>query len=217
MSLVLRWFVRAFRKPPVIVFLVLLLGSCLTGYGIIYNIAASHQSEINPNFLHFETDYVEVELPKNWITFQGKVQNTTGLFFSIVSYNPFTWAFFQFQFCDENAKMFLLERLNLTDASQMLQKIINDTYSEILEKNSNVTRIFNENGTMTISNLTAEYSIITLRNVPTETSNLHNITSLIAIHIDEKRLIYISFTCDESNWSKESELFAIIAKYLKLG
>ncbi len=214
MSFILNYLRRVLRRPPVIAFIALALGSCLVGYTILYLELAQHQSSSRVGYLQFETDNIKVEFPKSWFAYEVKNENASGVFYRVGVIGPTGEAYLAVQ--DEKATDFIMNRFNLTSITSLIVYMVNDTFTAILSKNPQATLDFGENSTMSVLSLDAQYSKVSIRGVPDSKGALHNVTYMVIAGLKQGRLVYVLFLSEEDKWDEGYQTFVIILSSIDL-
>ncbi len=214
MSFIVNYLRRILRRPPVAIFLVLALGSCLAGYGAIYYVFSIHQSIHREGYLRLETDLLAIEFPKDWVAAEVAHENESGSIHGVQVFSSYASAYLGMH--DEKYTELIMEKFRLTDAFSMVIHIVNDTYTAILERNENATIHFVENKTVRVLDLDADYTKVTIMGAPDNNNVLRNVTFIVMAGIEQRRLTYVGFYALEENWEEAYKAFEIILSSIEI-
>jgi hypothetical protein len=213
MEFSLHW-LRSIFIPPVVIFLVLVVGSISAGFGVANYTLTSHSKD---DQLWFENQYVEAEFPRNWFgTPMEYINSTSGNVFSAIFIAPDVFLYMGFTIYDEKATQTFIQTYNLTDARSIINLLANETYYQILETNSNATLSFIENGTRSISSYEADYSIYRFVNGYTEDNVSKNISYLMISYFDNNRLVQMAYWGNEDEFSNSRQMFETFISQIKV-
>lgn len=213
MEFSLQW-LRSIFSPPVIILIVLILGSVAGSYGILYYTFMSHQ---RGDQLWFENQYVEAEFPQNWLGASIEYENSTsGNIFRAIFLNPYVFLYMGFTIYDEKATQTFVQTYNLTDAHSTISFLVNETYNEILQTSSNATLNFIKNDTRSISNHEADYSIYKFINGYTEDNVSKNISYLMISYFDNNRLVQIACWGNDEEFDNSQQMFETFISLIKV-
>jgi hypothetical protein len=213
MQFSLHW-LRSIFSPPVIILLVLILGSVSGSYGISYYTFMSHQ---RGDLLWFENQYVEAEFPQNWLGAAMDYENSTsGNVYRAIFFDPYVFLYMGFTIYDEKATQTFIQTYNLTDARSMIALLVNETYYEILETSSNATLSFIENGTRSISSYEADYSIYKFMDGYTEDNVSKNISYLMICYYDNNQLVQIACWGNDEEFDNSQQIFETFISLIKV-
>lgn len=205
---------RSLFVPPIIIFLVLMLGSILGSFGIAYFTFTSH---IRGDLLWFENQYVELEFPRNWYGDSGEYLNSTfGNTFSAIFVAPNVFLYIGLTIYDEKAAQTYIQMYNFSDAYSVVKFQVNKTYSIVLQTNSNVTLVPIKNGTIPVSGYNADYSICLFENGYTENNVQKNVKFMMISYFDKQHMVQISFWGDEDEFDRSYSLFETFLYQMKV-
>lgn len=202
------------RRPPVVIFLVMVLASCLAGYGIVYFALTTHQSAHREGYLRLETGYLVIEFPKEWMAAEVSYENESGSIHGVQVVSSFASVYLGMH--DEKYTQFLMGEFDLTDAFSTMIYMVNDTYGSILERNENATLHFVENKTVRVLDLQADYTRVLIRDVPDDDGVLQNVTLILMAGFEQRKLTYIGFYALEENWEEAYGNFQIILDSIEI-
>ena len=202
------------RRPPVVIFLVMVLASCLAGYGIVYFALTTHQSANREGYLRLETGYLVIEFPKEWMAAEVSYENESGSIHGVQVVSSFASIYLGMH--DEKYTQFLMGEFDLTDAFSTMIYMVNDTYGSILERNENATLHFVENKTVRVLDLQADYTRVLIRDVPDNDGVLQNVTLILMAAFEQRKLTYIGFYALEENWEEAYGNFQIILDSIEI-
>ena len=194
--------------------MVLILGSCLASYGVIYFALTTHQSVDREGYLRLETDYAVIEFPKEWIAANVAHENETGSIHGVQVSSSYASIYLGIH--NEKYTDFLMRKFDLTDAFSMIIHTVNDTYGAVLKENENATLHFVENKTVRVLDLTADYTRAIIEDVPDDDGVLRNVTFIMMAGIDQRKLTYVGFYAFEGNWEEAYETFQVILSSIEI-
>ena len=183
-------------RLPLALFVITLLVLCVISAAIFYSVLIAHS---HGNYLRFETDYLEVDVPKDWFIIFGDQKNFSGTVHMIAIYPSNVRACMIIRIFDENATKGYLEQNKIGNVSSVIIIELERLYGWVLERNENATFFFVENGTMKILNHTAEYSTIVIEGyVDNEGRYYNNCTWTFISFIDNKlfQVVYLGIEKD---------------------
>ena len=214
MSFIVQYLRQMLRRPPVVIFLVMVLASCLAGYGIVYFALTTHQSAHREGYLRLETGYLVIEFPKEWMAAEVSYENESGSIHGVQVVSSFASVYLGMH--DEKYTQFLMGEFDLTDAFSTMIYMVNDTYGSILERNENATLHFVENKTVRVLDLQADYTRVLIRDVPDDDGVLQNVTLILMAAFEQRKLTYIGFYALEENWEEAYGNFQIILDSIEI-
>lgn len=221
LSFILDYLRRTLRRPPVALFLVLLLGSCLGSYGVMYYTLTAHQSVDREGYLRLEKEGLAIEFPSSWIAAKAEYENESGSFHGVEAFCAH--ASFYLGIHDERYTQFLTGRFNLTDAFSVVLYIVNQSYTGILEQNQNATLHFIENNTVGMMDMEvsvlhrdAEYTKVIMRGSPDNQGVLHNVTAIVMAEIVELKLTVVGMYSLEERWDEVQGTFETILNSVEI-
>jgi hypothetical protein len=200
--------------PPVIIFLVLLLGSLLGSISTLFYIFGSHQ---RGDSLWFENQYVELEFPKNWVAAPlENINSTAGNTFSAVFFEADAFLAMGITVYDKMATQTFFNKYNFTDTRSILFSEANKTYTDILQSSKNATLEIMENGTRLISNSEADYAIYLIRNGYIENNVSKNISYMSIFYINNQQLIQLAYWGNEDEFGRQNQIFETFLSQLRV-
>jgi len=221
LSFILDYLRRTLRRPPVALFLVVVLVSCLAGYGITYFILTVHQSADREGYLRLEKEKVTIEFPKSWFAAEAAYENESGSFFGVEAFCPYASIYLGIH--DERYTRFLMSRLDLTDAFSVILYIVNQSYAGILEENQNATLHFIENKTVGMLDIEvrlldreADYTRVTIKGSPDNQGVMHNVTAIVMAEIDGLKLTIVGMYGLEEKWGELYGTFETILNSIEV-
>ena len=214
MSFIVEYLRRMLRRPPVVIFLVLVLASCLAGYGVVYYAFTTHQSVDREGYLRLETEYLVIEFPKDWIAAEVSHENESGSIHGVQVVSSFASLYLGIH--DREYTEFLMGKFNLADAFSTIIYMVNDTYGSILKRNENATLHFIENKTVRVLDLQADYTRVEIRDVPDSDNVLQDVTFILMAGLDQRKLTYIGFYALDENWEESYENFQIMLDSIEI-
>jgi hypothetical protein len=198
---------RSVFVPPVIILLVLLLGSVLAGFGISYYTVTSH---LRGDLLCFENQYVEFGFPKNWYGGSAELINSTsGNMYTALFIAPNVYLDIGLRIYDKDATRTFIKNFNLTDSHSVITYYANNSYHYFLQTSSNATLILNCSSTIQVSSHEADYSIYLIKNGYIDPTD--NVTKSISIMIisyfDNQRLVQIIYWGNQNDFENSLQTF----------
>jgi len=204
--------------PPLVIFIILVLGSCLAGYVIIYSTLALHQSTNREGYLRLETECLKTEFPRNWFAMKWAEKNETvgNVYITMLASTRSSVAVL-FRILDETAMQAFMSKNNLKDISSITVFEAHRMYEWSRENNNNNATLFlNESGTITISGNKAYYTKIIILDGGKKDGTLYNLTSMFISYVTQQKLAQITFWGEEEDWNKSQETFEIILNSTKI-
>ena len=125
------------------IFLLMILGSLLVGFLVIYEIVATHS---RGEYLRLENRFIKIDLPRNWFVYSWKTENSTGDIYNVFLTPPDLLSAIIFKIHDEKATQNFMKEYNLTDALSVATFEIERVYNWTQSKNENASIIFKETG-----------------------------------------------------------------------
>ena len=203
---------------PLVILLMLILGSCLTSFAIINSAVASHR--VNSSHLRVETAYLRMNIPMSWLGTKWEDRSATGgNSYTTVLYPLGKQAIIVFSLFDEDATRAYMEERGLGGSSDMSAVAILEAktlYNRIVEDNENANLLFTENGTLTVSDCTAKYTIITVANAFEEDESYYNITGIFVSCMYQRRIFLATFHGEEADWNRSYSDFLAVLDSIEL-
>ena len=198
---------------PLVILSLVILGSCLASFAIINFALASHR--VNGNYLRVETGYLRMKIPMSWLGTKWEDRGATGgNSYTTVLYPFGKQAVIAFSLYDEDATRAYMEERDLSDSNDMSAVAILEAktfYDWIVQNNENANLLFTENGTLSVSDCTAKYTIITVTNAFEEDEISYNITGIFVSCINERRIFHVTFHGEEDDWNRTySDFLAVL-------
>lgn len=195
-------------RLPLVIFLLLVLGSLAVGFATIYEIVATNS---RGEYLHFENEIIKMNFPKNWVGISWEEKNlTSGTKYGIFLAPPQMISTVLFRIHSEQATRYFMKEHNLTDASSVVSFEINRMYNYSLTKNENASIISRESGEVIVSGNKANYSKIIIKDGIIYNGVYYNMTFLIISYIENQKLVQIAFLGKKEDCEKSSDLFKAI-------
>ncbi len=214
MSFILRSLRGILRRPPVVIFIVLALGSCLAGYGFVYWILSAN---LHGDYLLLKNEYLEVEFPRYWFAFTWKPGNeTSGRGYSAFFAPTDRYVVMLLRIYDEVATRRFIEANNLTDAFSVAAYEADRMYNWSLQSNANATFLYSENGTVTVASREAIYTKFAIRDGFKQDEAFYNLTCIFMSWIDKQQLFEIAFWGKEDDWTQTHSVFETMLGSIKI-
>ena len=202
------------RRPPVIIFLVSVLVSCLVGYAIIYSTLAAH---LHGDNIRLENEYLEIEFPRNWLGVTWELGNdTSGKGFNAYFAPTDVVALTLVRAYDDKATQIYMNEGNLADTFSIVIFEANRLYNWSLDTNENATMSFIENGTMFVSNCRADFTRFIIQDGLEQDNALYNLTCVFLSCIEQQRLFQVAFWGEEEDWTQTYGTFEVILDSIKI-
>ena len=188
---------------PLTIFIILILISCGIGYAIINFSLAQHA---RGEYFQLKNNYVEIEFPRNWLAFTWEEVNATGGRYVILCGPTDLRVAIYFMTFDELATQTYMDENNITDAFSAITLEVSRIYNWSLGQNPDAKLHFTENGTITLANHEANYTIINIEGGYVENEAVYNWTGMITSWIDP-RMTQIVFYGEENDWNQVYNTF----------
>ena len=187
-------------RPPLLIFLSLILISLILGSCIIYSTVSAHRKG---DYLHLESDVLEVDFPANWFAFSWETVNetTNGKIFSFLIFASNMFSAISIQVFDENATRQYMMENNLSDVSSASFKETQRLFKWISRKNENASIISSENGTLIagVSKSFASFTRILIKDGFEDRGSFYNVSCTVISYMEGKNLVRIAF------WGKDED------------
>lgn len=206
-------------RPPLVIFIALVLGSCLVTGGVIQLTLSSH---LNGDYILLENEYMKIKFPKNWYAASWKDINVTvGNKYGIMVAPTDLFATVVFRLYDEQAAQNFMKENNLTDTFSAVIFKANQLYNWSLQSNGNATLFFVENGTKTVSGYRADYVKVFIKGGYVETADdgtttTHNVTGIFLSCMNRQSLLEILFWGIEDDWGRTYGTFEVMLNSIKI-
>jgi len=189
---------------PLTIFLIIISGSLILGFSIIYDIIATHSVGEK---LRLDNEFIRIDFPKNWAAYSWNEKNAGGNVYNVFLYpKNFSFIIF-FKIYDEDATQHFMEKNNLKDALAVVNFETRRMYNEIRKKNENSSLLFKETGGIKIWEVQANYSKIIIKDAIEYEGTFHNMTYLAISYIKNHRLVEIFFWRRREDYGKLSVPF----------
>lgn len=202
---------------PLLAFLVLLAGSCLVSFAVIYYTLVTNQSTNRPDYFRLRSEFFETEFPMSWfaVTWVNK-NETTGSIGEAVIASTNLFAALALRVYDEGAARSYLAENRLTDPFSVVVFEANRLYNWSLQDNSNATLTFVENGTTSVSGYEAVFSRVLIKGGIKQEEAFYNLTSMFIVFRAQQRLAEIVSWGKEEDWRLAQETFKAILGLTKV-
>ena len=187
-------------RPPLLIFLSLLLVSLTLGFGMIYSIVSAHR---RGDYLYLEREILEVEFPANWLAFSWETVNetTNGKIFSFWILASDMFSAISIQVFDEiSTRQYMMEK-NLSDASSASFMEAQRFFKWIAANNENASLVFSENGTLNIgvSKISAGFTRILIKDGLEVKGSFYNMSCTVISFMKGENFVRLAF------WGKEED------------
>jgi len=189
------------------IFLLMVLGSLLVGFLVIYEIVATHS---RGEYLRLENEFVRIDFPKNWLAYSWNSKNSTGNIYTVFLASSQLISAIILRIHDEKATQYFMEENNLKDALSIANFETERIYNWTQIKNENASVILRETGGVTVSGNQASYSKIVVKDGIEFNGVFHNMSFLMISYIEDQKLIEIAFWGKKEDCEKISDLFQTI-------
>lgn len=174
---------------------------------------ASHR--VNGNYLRVETGYLSMKIPMSWLGMKWEDRGaTSGRTYTTALYPFGKQAVIVFSLYDEDATRAYMEERDLGDSNDMSAVAILEAkafYDWIVQNNEDANLLFTGNGTLSVSDCTAKYAIITVANAFEEDEISYNVAGIFVSCMNERRIFLISFQGEEDDWNRTySDFLAVL-------
>jgi len=194
-------------RLPLTIFLLMILGSLLIGFSLIYVIVATHS---RGEYLRLENEFIRIDLPKNWLIYSWNSKNSTGDIYTIFLASPELISAIVFRIHDERATRYFMEEHDLKDALSVATFETGRIYNWTRIKNENASLIFRETGEIVVSGNQASYSKIIIKDAIESNGVYSNMSFLMITYIKNQRLVEIAFWGEKEDCEKTLDLFKAI-------
>jgi len=173
-------------------------------YVIIYSALNTHA---RGDYFKLETEYVELDFPRNWVAMTWKDLNRSGNRYGLILTPMDLRASIFLMIYDENATKVYLKQNNIYDAFSSITFEVERIYNWSLEKNRDAKLDFVKNGTLNVSNHQANFTMFTIEGgYVDENQQRYNWTWMYISWIDDK-LWQIALQGEEADWNKAYDNF----------
>ncbi|RJS86713.1 hypothetical protein CW704_04900 [Candidatus Bathyarchaeota archaeon] len=194
-------------RLPLMIFLLMILGSLLVGFLVIYEIVATHS---RGEYLRLENRFIKIDLPRNWFVYSWKTENSTGDIYNVFLTPPNLLSAIIFKIHDEKATQNFMKEYNLTDALSVATFEIERVYNWTQSKNENASIIFEETGEIELFKKQAGYSKIIVKDGIETDGKFYDMSFLMMSYIQNQKLVEIAFWGKKEDCEKMSDLFETI-------
>jgi len=194
-------------RLPLTIFLIMILGSLLLGFSVIYWIIATHSVGEN---LRLENEFIKIDFPRSWIAYSWDIKNTSGNIYSVFLSPPQLMSAILFRIHDEIATQNFIKKNNLTDALSIAIFEAKRIYNWTQSKNENSSLIFKEIGGMIVLGNQANYSRVIIKDAIETNGAFYNMSFLMISYIRNQKLVEIAFWGEKGDCDKISNVFEAI-------
>jgi len=187
--------------------MLMVLGSLLIGFSVIYEILATHG---RGEYLHLENEFVKIKFPRNWFAYSWDNKNSTGEVYSVYLAPPKLMALIIFRIYDKNATQNFMEKHDLPDALSIVTFETERMYNWVCSKNENASLIVRETGEVVVLGNQANYSKVIIKDGIKSNGAFHNLSFLMISYIEDQKLIEIAFWGAKEDVEKTSDVFKAI-------
>ncbi|HIE14281.1 TPA: hypothetical protein EYP70_03310 [Candidatus Bathyarchaeota archaeon] len=190
------------------IFLLMVLGSLLVGFLVIYEIVATHS---RGEYLHFENKFVKIDLPRNWFVYSWRSKNMTGNIYNLfLIAPPDLLSAIILKIHDENVTQNFMKKYNLTDALSIATFETQRIYNWTQSKNENASITFRETGEVELLKNQAGYSRVIIKDGIESDGKFYNMSFLMISYIQDQKLVEVAFWGKKEDCEKLSNLFETI-------
>lgn len=201
-------------RLPLLIFIVIILVSCLVGYGIIYSALATYS---RGDYFYLENEYVQIEFPRNWLTYAYEQKNETGSIYTIFSGSVDSRVVIILMVFDRNTTEYYMNENNLNDTFSVIIFEARRAYLHMLKRNENATLFFLKNDTMNVSGYKADYTIIKINDGLIIDETVYDWKGMIVSWMNKEHKIFqIVFYGEEGDWKKFQDSFEHFLNSTKL-
>jgi len=194
-------------RLPLLIFLLILIGSLLVGFSVIYEIVATHS---RGEYLRFENEFIKIDLPRNWFVISWNDENSTGDIYSIFLASPDLVSAIIIRIYDEEATRNFMEEYNLTDALSIVAFESERIYNWTQSRSENASIIFNETGETMVLGNPASYSKIIIKDGIESNGAFQDMSFMMISYIKNQKLIEISLWGENEDCKKIYDLFEAV-------
>jgi len=192
------------NRIPIAIFLMAILSLGIISYVIIYSALKTHA---RGDYFELETEYVELDFPRNWVAMTWKDLNRSGNRYGLILTPMDLRASVFLMMYDENATKVYLKQNSIYDAFSSITFEVERIYNWSLEKNKDARLDFVKNGTLNVSNHQANFTMFTIEGgYIDENQQRYNWTWMYISWIDDK-LWQIALQGEEADWNKAYDNF----------
>jgi hypothetical protein len=215
-------FLRIVLRPPILIFLLILIGSLIGGSAVIQLTLSSHQKG---NYLLYDDNFVTFEFPMDWLGFSWEEQDiTTGNVYSALVSPPLLYSILIIRIFDEQAKQILFDEKNLTDENSLNlfeASLLLEFAHSLTENSENATLSLIKQGRTEVSNYNAYYANILISDVVDFNSDTgeeitYNLKATFVSYIKSQNVIEVIFYGEEEDYNDMYSIFERIVDSIEV-